>query len=305
MERMTNLPRWLSVWVALMFVFATPTISEAQEATDASAEVTEAVEPQVQAEADDQTAERRKKIMQEAIDALAETKTALKALEEQRIDDALEALAVTTGKLELILARDPELGLAPTDVSVQTHDIYASPAGIRAAITQAENALADGSVQEARRILGGLGSEIVYTVTNLPLATYPDAIKAITPLIDAGKIEEAKQSLQAALNTLILTEHIIPLPALRAEELLQRAEELAEQDDRTEADDAALNDHLSAARRQLEMAALLGYGAKEDYKDLYAQLDEIETKTADGRSGKGFFDDLRHTMAELWSDIVT
>lgn len=302
MERMTNLPRWLSAWVALMFVFATPAISEA---TDATAEVTETVETQVQAEADDQTAERRKKIIQEAIDALAETRTALKALEEQRVDDALEALAVTTGKLELIVARDPRLGLAPTDVSMTTYDVYGSPAAIRAATKQAEDALKDGNVQEARRILAGLSSEIVYTVTNLPLATYPDAIKAITPLIDAGKIDEAKAALQAALNTLVLTDHIVPLPALRAESFLARAEELAEKEDRSDADNEALSTQLAAARMQLEMAELLGYGEEDDFKDLYAQLDGIEMKTADGGSGQGFFDEIKQAMSNLWGRIVS
>ena len=35
----------------------------------------------------------------------------------------------------------------------------------------------------------------------IPLATYPAAIKAVAPLIDAGHMEEAKAALEAALNT--------------------------------------------------------------------------------------------------------
>lgn len=70
-------------------------------------------------------------------------------------------------------------------------------------------------VQRARSLLEGLGSEIVFTVTNLPLATYPDAIKAIVPMIDEGRIKEAKVALGLALNTLVLTNHVVPLPILR------------------------------------------------------------------------------------------
>lgn len=268
---------------------------------DAMKEATESVESEVRSETDKATAERRQKILQEAVDALAKTKEALTALEEERIDDALDALAVTTGKLELIVARDPELALAPTDVAIITHDMYGTPEAIKTAIKGAEKALDDGQVQRARRILDGLGSEMIISVSNLPLATYPKAIKAITPLIDDGKIDEAKNSLQAALNTLVVTDHVVPLPALRAEALLERTEELAEKSDRSDEENEELSNMLAAARDQVKMAELLGYGEKTDYKRLYAQLDDIDKKTRDGKSGKGIFDKLKNSMANLWS----
>ena len=297
---------WLSFLSALMLAFATPAFSQEESTVDAEAmqEATESVQADVQTETDKATAERRQKIIQEAIDALAQTNEALTALEEERIDDALDALAVTTGKLELIVARDPELALAPTDVSVIQHDLYATTEAVEKAIDEAENALKDGDVQEARRLLDILGSEMVIRVTNLPLATYPDAIKAIAPLIDDGEVEEAKRSLLAALNTLVVTEHVVPLPVLRSEALLERAEELAEKSDRSEAENEELTNKLAAARNQLEMAQLLGYGEQDDYESLYTQLDDIEKKTEDGKSGKGFFDKMKDSMANLWSSIT-
>jgi hypothetical protein len=132
---------------------------------------------------------------------LDETHVALKALEEGKSKEALEALARATGKLELLAARDPDLAVAPVDVDVVTHDLYATPRAIREAREEAGELLEDGKVQEARRLLSGLASEIVIRVTNLPLATYPDAIKEISPLIDRGETEEAKSALRAALNT--------------------------------------------------------------------------------------------------------
>ncbi len=41
-------------------------------------------------------------------------------------------------------------------------------------------------------------------------------MKSVVPLIDQGKIEEAKAALQAALSTLVETRSVHPLPALRA-----------------------------------------------------------------------------------------
>ena len=297
---------WLSILTALLFAFATPAVAE-EAAADAEAmqQATESVESDVQSETDKATAERRQKIMQEAVDALAKTKDALTALEEGRTSDALEALALTTGKLELIVAREPELALAPTDVAIIRHDLYATTVAIEAAIDRARSALKEGEIQEARRLLSGLGSEMVISVTNLPLATYPDAIKAITPLIDDGKIEEAKRSLQAALNTVVVTDQIVPLPLLRSEALLKRAEEQAEKADRSEAENEELNDTLAAISNQLAMAKLLGYGDQGDYKSLHAQLNEIQKKTKDGKSGKGLFDKMKAGMSELWKSITS
>lgn len=290
----------LSIWCALLLAFTMPVFAQDTADEKGVAETTGTVKQDVQSETDKQVVKRREKIMQEAVDALAQTKDALKALEEDRIDDALDALAVTTGKLELIVAREPSLALAPTDVSIITHDLYATKAAVQAAIDRAEEAIENGEVQEARRILDGLGSEMVITVANLPLATYPDAIKAITPLIEAGKIEEAKSALQTALNTVVLSDQIVPLPMLRSEALLEQAEKLAANDDRTEAENEELSNHLTAVRNQLEMAQLLGYGDKDDYAPLYAQLEEIEKSTEDGESGEGFFDKMKSSLSNLW-----
>ena len=83
------------------------------------------------------------------------------------------------------------------------------------------------------------------------------------PLIDAGKIDEAKARLQAALNTLVVTtDDVIPLPKLRAEHLLKQAQELAEKKDRGKEENDKLTKHLQSAREQLQMAELLGYGKK-------------------------------------------
>ena len=69
-------------------------------------------------------------------------------------------------------------------------------------------------MQQARALLSGLASESELQVTNLPLATYPAAIKAVAPLIDAGKKDEAKAALQLALNTLVVERFITPLPTV-------------------------------------------------------------------------------------------
>lgn len=263
----------------------------------------ESVQEDVDSDADDKVVEKRKKVLEEAVAALAETRKALRALDEKKTDEALASLEKATGKLELILAREPNLALAPTDVSVSTLDLLSTLEAIEAAKDEAEEALEDGNVQRARSLLSKLGSEIVVSVTNIPLASYPTAIKAVTPLIDDGKIDEAKVALAAALHTLVVTNHVIPLPVIRAEAMLADAEKLTEKKDREEGENEDLAGLLENARYQLQMAEALGYGQEEDYKKFYEQLDQIEKKTEGGKSGKGFFDKIKTSISGMRKSI--
>ena len=261
---------------------------------------TEAVQPEVDKEAADKKTEHLKKVVKNAVTAVKETEKALKALEEEKEDEALAALEVATGKLEIVLARAPELSLAPVHFDVLTHDMYAGPDTIRKVIKKASDFLEAGEIQKSRRLISNLGSEIVHRYTNLPLATYPEAIKKVTPLIDKGKIKEAKIALRAVLRTLVVTEEVIPLPKIRAERLLKKAEEMIESKKVAVKDNKVLSDLLRDARNQLEIAELLGYGTKKSYKDIYTQIDEIEKKVEIGKGGKGWFVKIKRQISELF-----
>ncbi len=245
--------------------------------------------------------EKRKEILEDAIAAVEQTHKALQALEQSKKDEALKALEIATGKLELLLARDPKLALAPIGVEVRTYDLLARPETVKAVVKEAEDFLEDGEVQKARHLLANLASEIVFTTTSIPLATYPEAIKAISPLIDAGKIDEAKTALKAALNTLVITDEIIPLPVLRAEYMLAAAKALSENMERSDDDNKLLERLLKSARVQLQLAEALGYGNKKLFKPMYKEIDKIEEKSAGGKGGKGWFDELEKQLSELMS----
>ncbi|MDK1281793.1 heat resistance protein YfdX2, partial [Cronobacter sakazakii] len=161
------------------------------------------VQPEVQKETDSQAADKRKQVLDEAVSALSLTKSALAALDGKDTARALATLAEVTGKLELIVAREPTLALAGVDVRTIVHDLFANTETIEAMTDEALDALKHGEVQQARHMLALLASEIVITVTSIPLASYPAAVKAVVPLIDQGKIEEAKAALQSAVSTLV------------------------------------------------------------------------------------------------------
>jgi hypothetical protein len=272
-----------------------------EQKAEAKDEVTESVQPDVDKGATEQVDEARQKILSEAVTAVDQTKKALKALDEGDNAAALEALERATGKLELILARDPDLALAPAATTVKTFDLFATRGTIEKAIDEVAELLEDGEVQKARALISSLASEVVVSVSHIPLATYPDAIKRVAPLIDKGEYEEAKVALQTALNTIVVVDHVIPLPVLRAEAMLNQAEALAENDERTDEQGTELDDLLSGAREQLEMAQLLGYGDQKDFKPLFTEWESIAKKTSDGKSGTGFFDKLRKNISGIFN----
>lgn len=252
-----------------------------------------------------QTSKKRKEVLSDAVLALQETRTALKALDDGKSKEALTALEKATGKLEIILARDPSLALAPTGVSAMTHDILGSLEAVKEAREEAEDLLEKGKVQDARRLIGSLASETVISTMNLPLATYPNAIKESVRLIDAGKTEEAKIILQTALNTLVVTKTIIPLPVVIAENLLKEAEALAENKERTEEESKKLSDLLKIAENEIKLAQALGYGTKKDFDIFYKEIDLIREKTSDGKSGTNFFKKIKDSMTGMFDESQT
>jgi len=274
-------------------------VEEASPPLPQTDEATQSVDSAVEEATDEVTAERRRRLINDAVEALDETHNALKALDEGDTEAALESLAIATGKLDLVVSRNPRLALAPIDVRLVTHDLYATAESVQAAKKKALEHLQDGRLQDARALIEGLRSDVVVEVVNVPLATYPAAIKAITPLIDDDKIKEARASLQSAINTLVVTQNIHPLPIIRTEQMLSRAEELATTEERTDEQNEELDRLLEGSRRQLEFAQTLGYGEEDDFEGYYKQLDEIVRKTSDGKSGTGFFDKIRRALSSF------
>ncbi len=254
---------------------------------------------QVEKNAQEKTAEKRKEIVSEAVSALNDTQSALKALDENDSKKALSILQGVTGKLEIILARDPSLKLVPAGVSAETYTVIGSVDNVKNMRDQAKQLLNDGNVQEARRLLQTLVSETDVNTINIPLATYPAAIKQAARLIDAGDTEGAKNILQTALNTVVVTQAIIPIPVVTAQAMLKDAEKLAENKQRTDEDNKHLTELLNGAQTSIKLAQELGYGQKQDFAHFYDEIDRIRDKTAGGKSGAGFFDSIKSYMTAM------
>jgi hypothetical protein len=271
----------------LILLISNPSIAEEHGSSETPAvksESTQSVQPAVEEKTDKETAEQREKILLEANAAIAESRKALKALDDGKPEEALKSLELAIGKMALIVARDPELALATVDVNIKIYDLFVDAESIEFVLKRAIKYLKNGEVQLARPLIASMASEMVIESINIPLATYPDTIKEIVPLIDQGKLEE----------------DVFPLPVIRVKALLKDAEELTEKESRTEEDNEKLASLLDEAQNQLEIADVLGYGGKKDFKPMYEQLDEIRDKTKESKHGKGFFEKLKNQISETF-----
>jgi hypothetical protein len=253
-----------------------------------------AVDTNVQSEVEKAEAEKRATLLQDAASALAETHNAVTALDKNDRKSAIAALERATGKLDVVVSRDKNLAFAPVAVSTTMLDLYTTPETVKGIVKETKDNLAKDRVQQARLLIQNLASEADINVTEIPLATYPAAIKAVVPLIDQGKINEAKAALYTALNTLVVETWVVPLPRVRAEALLAEANKLVNEKKDQEKD--KVRSLLDDTRRQIQLAEALGYGTADSYKTLYSQLDDLEKKVSSGQSSSSLFDRFRQSI---------
>ncbi len=286
--------------LSISFVFAAPVAAEDLK-PQGSALVLEVETESVQPKIDKQLEELHKNIALDAVDAFFETNLALISLENDQLTEAVTAINTAVGKLTIILEREPALGLKPVYAVKRIHDLHIDPNLIQPKVNAARALLKEGKLQQAKALLAPLVSEAVISVTSIPLGLYPESLKAIVPLIEAGKIEDAKGKLIILLSTLVVKEIIIPLPPLRAEALLLKAEKLAENKSRTERENKLLTDTFQEARNQLHIAEWLGYGDKNSFAVTYEQIHQIEEKLVGGKGGRGWFDIIKENLKVIFN----
>lgn len=261
----------------------------------------------VQAQQKVKNEDEGKKIVQEALNAYNETLKAVDFLDQGQKDKALDALAQAVGKLDILVASFPQVAFLPINSQVQTLNLAADLDNIKRQRDQVETLVRNGYLQQARRMLDYFASEIRITSVNLPMATYPAAIKAAAKLIEENKLKEAKDSLAATLSTVVITENSIPIPVINSQFLIKQASQItaATTPDKLSKDkkDQAL-DLLNRANHELEIAEELGYGKRDgEFAQLNKDINEIESKVTNNEESLSFFDKLKVRLEDFKNRI--
>ena len=214
----------------------------------------------------------QQKLVQEAIDSLKLAHKALVDLNAKKSKEATDDIAKALGKLEVILSAEKAPKLLPVDAFVTINEFAGDSKAAKAGVKLAKDLLDHDRIQEARRLLNTLQSEMDITVINLPLSSYPDALKLAAKYLHEQKIEKAKEVLSIALSTFDEVTQVVPLPLVKAIDLATAASKIAKKDKKR-----AL-DYLAAAEDQIKTAEALGYVSESTttYEKLYKMIKGIK-----------------------------
>ena len=248
--------------------------------------------PDVEKQRRETEEEAKRDLNQDAKAAIDETQRAVNAIAQNKSDEALSAIEQATGKINILLARNPNTALIPVDLGVEVIDTAPQDTAVILEIAQdASRALDDKNYPTARALLYRLMSEIRVRIYNLPLATYPDALKEAARLIDQRQPQDASNVLLSELNTLVAVDRVTPLPLVLARDAINQAQAKSQQDKK------AARALLETAKTQVERARELGYAGKDqEYAELNNQISTLEKQIKGNGDATAAFSKLKEKL---------
>lgn len=291
-----KLKRFMLSLVAGVCIASTGVYSKNQE----SSEVTKIKNTAVK-EARNDADTKRKKLAKEAVDSLEFAHEALEKLQNKEYENAIASIEKALGKLEVILSAKESPKMLPIKSFVVVNEFIGSSDDVKKAVGSAQKLLSAGKVQQARKTLIPLVSEIDITTVSLPLASYPDALKLASTYIHDAKYTKAESILKIALNTFDEDTVVIPIPLIKATDLISAASSIAKKDK-----DKALM-YLDAASESLKVAKELGYVSKSTttYKALQEKIDETKKEIKGKNRAEKLFEALKDKLADFKKKIYT
>jgi YfdX protein len=248
--------------------------------------------PGIEAEREKDQKEAEQALDQDAIAAIEQTDSAIKAIAANNKNDAMAAIEAATGKINILLARNPASALIPVHVEVAVIDV--APEDVKAIdviVQEATDATKQRHLPGARILLASLVSELRIHTPFLPLATYPVALQQSARLLDQGKNPDAGNVLLTAVNTLVIDDRVIPLPLILAQAAIEAAE--AQRQNK----DAALA-LLQTARNETTRSQHLGYMSDDsEYKALDNDISALESAVKGPDNTSSMFSHLRDRIS--------
>ena len=250
---------------------------------------------------EEKSAQANTQLVKEAINAIRFTQDALIYLNGKDIKKAKESLKKAIAELSDVLNRPNPPYLLPVDLNIEAYQFAGDLKTIKEAVAKAKLLVAENKLPEAREVLNTLRDEIVIKTINLPLATYPAALNLAIKYLNEGKIKEAKDILAMALSTLVEVDTIIPIPLVKAEQLIIEASKIVKKDK-----NQAIK-YLEEAKHQLILAEALGYTSKSDttYKMLEDAIKNLEREIKANHKTESLFERLIEKIKEFKEKAIT
>jgi ribonuclease HII len=241
------------------------------------------------------------KLVQEALNSLKDAHDAFVALEKKDEEEATKKLESALGKLEVILASKKVPELLAIDSTIRINEYIGTSKDIETTLNMVRVLLNKNKVQEARALMLPLQSEIDITTVSLPLGSYPDALKLAAKYVHSHEVDKAKEVLAIALSTFTSVTEIVPIPLLKATDLIEASSVIAKEDKKR-----ALA-YLDAASESLKVAHDLGYVSKSTttYKVMQEQIEAVQKEIKGPNKAQKLFETLKASLKEFKEKVFS
>ncbi len=235
------------------------------------------------------------KVVQEAVDAVALSQQVLVELNENQKDKAIKTLEKAIGKLEVVMSAPNAPALIPIAARVEASEFLGTPYDVENAVITSTALLRSRHIQEARVIVEKLKDEIDLITVNLPLASYPAALKLAAKYLHEDKIDKAKVVIANALHTFVEVDVITPIGIIQAQQFVQEASKIAKSDKKR------AMEYLQAAKMALKKSEALGYTSRSDttYKMLQDAISNITKEIKGKNESTKLFEELIEKLKEF------
>jgi hypothetical protein len=253
--------------------------------------------PEVEKERQSAQEQANQTLDQDAIAAINQTQDAIKAISQNKKNDALAAIEAATGKINILLARNAKAALIPVASEVEVIDTAPlDEKAVQALDQSVSEVVKNKDYPTARLLLYSLESEIRTRTYNLPLATYPLALQEAARLLDQGKSDDAGKVLGTALNTLVAVDKVTPIPLVLARAAIAVAEEERQKDKN------AAQTLLATAKDQLHRCQELGYAANaSQYSALNTSIAQLDKELKGNGDTTSLFAKLKDELSPLFN----
>ena len=249
----------------------------------------------------EKNSQQKTKLVKEAINAIRNTQDALIYLEGKDNKNAINALKKASENLAVVLNSPNSPYLLPVDINLEAYQFQGNIKTVDSLVQKAKTLVMTNKLPKAREVLNTLRDEIAIKTINLPLATYPAALKLAIKYINENKAEEAKEILSMALSTLVEIKTIIPIPLVKAQNLITESSKIVTTDPQE-----AIK-YLNESKIQLHLSRVLGYTSTSSttYKMLKNKIDNLENKIKAKHQTNNLFERLIDKIKEFKNKAIT
>jgi hypothetical protein len=238
--------------------------------------------------------EKKQSVVIEAASAVQACEIASKSLNEGDLTQARGYIELAKQKLTDLKTSMPGVDVIPIDAKGKLSHLNTDVRRLKALQTKIKQLIASNNFQAARPLIDMMADEMRVRMVLLPISQFMGEVQTISELMGTGYINRAKAHLHDAMNELVVREEMVPVPILRAEELVSEASTLNLNRGLSTASNSDIHEMIAAALEQLKIAEMLGYGASQDFAEMSATARLMSREKNTGR----FLSESRHFLEE-------